>query len=85
LPFDRDNRLRHRGVPGGQISIMLGHRPTNASHTDLIYASYEPGYCAPMVRAIDAIYRDIACQSACGKTGRCSEKCKGRSGGRDRD
>lgn len=52
--------LRRRGVPSEQISIMLGHRPQNVSRMDLIYAPFEPGYCAQAAKAIDSIYADIA-------------------------
>jgi len=52
--------LRRRGVPGDQISIMLGHRPPNTKRTDLIYAPYEPGYCQDAKRAIESIWATVA-------------------------
>ena len=56
--------LRHRGVPGDQIGIMLGHRPENASRTDLVYAPYAPEYCREAVRAIEAVYVDVMAEVA---------------------
>lgn len=56
--------LRSRGVPGDQIGIMLGHRPENASRTDLVYAPYAPDYCREAARAIEAVYVDVMAEVA---------------------
>lgn len=56
--------LRHRGVPGDQISVMLGHRPNNASRTDLVYAPYAPEYCREAVAAIEAVHVDVMAEIA---------------------
>lgn len=56
--------LRRRKVPGDQLSVMLGHRPDNASRTDLVYAPYEPGYCKEATQAVEGVFRDLMLEIA---------------------
>jgi integrase len=53
--------LRRRGVPGWEVSGLLGHKAGDDSHpTTAIYAKYDPSYLGKATRAIDAFMRDLA-------------------------
>jgi integrase len=51
--------LRRRGVPGWEVSGLLGHSGATVRTTD-VYAKYDPEYLSKARMALDAWMRDLA-------------------------
>jgi integrase len=52
--------LRRRGVPGWEVSGLLGHSTSEASRTTEIYAKYDPEFLSKARIAIDAWMKELA-------------------------
>lgn len=51
--------LRRRGVPGEQLSVLLGHRPPELAPMTAVYAHYDPAYLREAVDRLDSILGEV--------------------------
>lgn len=54
------SELRRRGVPGWEVSGLLGHKRGEAAATTANYAKFDPSYLGKARKAIDAWMADLA-------------------------
>ena len=52
--------LRRRGVPGWEVSGLLGHKKGESAATTENYAKFDPAYLRKAARALDAWLADLA-------------------------
>lgn len=55
--------LRGRGVPGGEVSGLLGHDDPEMEKTSLVYAKYDPKYLAKAKRVLTKIFVEVEAEA----------------------
>jgi hypothetical protein len=51
--------LRRRGVPGEELSVLLGHKPAELQPMTAVYARYDPNYLIAALRSVDVIIGEV--------------------------